>query len=60
MFKAEVQQTVYEERYSVAINRVRMEIKYSVATKTGLFGKSICYLSVGLYIWKNDTAVSEE
>ena len=24
-----------------------------------LFGKSICYLSVGLYIWKNDTATSK-
>ena len=24
----------------------------------GLFGKSICYLSVGLYVWKNDTAMS--
>ena len=44
----------------MATNRVQREIKYSVATKTGLFGKSICYLSVGLYVLKNDTAVSEE
>ena len=40
-------------------NRVRREIKYSVATN-GSFGKSICYLSVGLYVWKNDTAMSEK
>ena len=50
MFKAEVLQ----------LNCVRSEIKYSVATKMGLFGKSICYISVGLYVWKNDTAMSEE
>ena len=25
---------------------------------TALFGKSICYLSVELYVWKNDTATS--
>ena len=47
-------------KYSVATNRVQREIKYSVATKMDLFGKSICYLSVGLYVWKNDSGVSEE
>ena len=26
----------------------------------GLFGKSICYFSVGLYVWKNDTVTSEK
>ena len=34
--------------------------KYSVATNGPFFGKSICYLSVGLYVWKNDTAKFEK
>ena len=38
---------------------VRREITI-VWLPTALFGKSICYLSVGLYVWKNDTATSEK
>ena len=45
MFKAEPLQTVYEEK------------SISVADR---FGKLICYLSIGLYVWKNDTATSEK
>ena len=42
-----------------ATNRVRREIRI-LWLPAGLLGKSICYLSVGLYIWKDDTAVSEK
>jgi len=49
VFKTEVLQTVYKGRY-VSI----------LWPPTTLFGKSVCYLSVGLYIWKNDTATPEK
>ena len=33
--------------------------KYFCGYKWPFFGKLICYLPVGLYVWKNDTATSE-
>ena len=39
-----------------ATNRVRMEISILWLPTD----KSICYLSVGLYVWKNDSATSEK
>ena len=38
-------------------SRVQKEISFLWLT-TGLSGKSIFYLSVGLYVWKNYTATS--
>ena len=40
-------------------NRVRREIRI-LWLPMGLFGKLICYLTVGLYVCKNDTATSEK
>ena len=42
-----------------ATNRVRKEIRI-LWLPAGLLGKSIRYLSVGLYVWKDDTAMSEK
>ena len=42
-----------------ATNCVRREVSI-LWLPTALFGKSICYLSVGLYVWKNDTATPEK
>ena len=42
-----------------ATNHVRREISISVAALNG-FGEQFCYLFVGLYVWKNDTALSEK
>ena len=43
-----------------ATNHVRKGDKYFCGYQYALFGKSICYLSVGLYVWKYVTATSEK